>query len=364
MRLSAPRLAISAVAIGAVAATTGLALSATGPTNPTSVVNRGASAQAPAPASVHTRVTQSEAQVRAFWTAANLKAAKPLGKQLTPAQVKAAVTADVASGPEVSADGTLPEGSANAAGGVSAAGARAAIVRKHGKAPAITTGKIFFTRYGKKYVCSGSVVTAANRSTVWTAGHCLHEGNNSSGGWNSYTAFRPDYVQGRSRGTWVARELWTTPQWYRSTNPSYDVAALIVYRASNGRRLNYYTGAQGLIFNARGLKHFVRSFGYPEVDHWGRVMRPQGNLWTCSGNTWGLKWRSNGKADRLMHCSMGGGSSGGPWLYGMKKNGLGRVIGNVSHGLSRSGHRDDWTTSPYYGAQALRLWNDVKRRFA
>lgn len=42
--------------------------------------------------------------------------------------------------------------------------------------PAYTNGKVFFTQGGLGYACSGSVVSSEARTTVFTAGHCVHGG--------------------------------------------------------------------------------------------------------------------------------------------------------------------------------------------
>jgi hypothetical protein len=60
-----------------------------------------------------------------------------------------------------------------------------------------TTGKVFFTLGGSDYVCSGSSTTAANRSLVQTAGHCLNEG---PGDFVTHFTFVPAYADG-ARGS-------------------------------------------------------------------------------------------------------------------------------------------------------------------
>jgi V8-like Glu-specific endopeptidase len=45
--------------------------------------------------------------------------------------------------------------------------------------PYSTVGKVFFNQGGGSYVCSASIVKP---TVIWTAGHCVHAGNNSSSG--------------------------------------------------------------------------------------------------------------------------------------------------------------------------------------
>jgi len=54
--------------------------------------------------------------------------------------------------------------------------------------PVSTVGKLFFTQNGKNYVCSASVI---NKSTLATAGHCVHAGNNKTTGWSTNVLFCP-----------------------------------------------------------------------------------------------------------------------------------------------------------------------------
>src|SRR5205823_4621286 len=58
--------------------------------------------------------------------------------------------------------------------------------------PTSTFGKIFFTKGGQEYVCSGTVVAAANKSVVWTAGHCVEEHGKVHTNW----IFVPGYRNG------------------------------------------------------------------------------------------------------------------------------------------------------------------------
>lgn len=70
-------------------------------------------------------------------------------------------------------------------------------------------GKIFFTLGGANYVCSGNSVTAANKSTVSTAGHCVNEG---PGAYATNFVFVPAYLNGAAPyGKWTAKALYSPP---------------------------------------------------------------------------------------------------------------------------------------------------------
>ncbi len=72
-----------------------------------------------------------------------------------------------------------------------------------------TMGKVFFTKGGSSYVCSATVVNSEGKDTVWTAGHCVHDGKNAT--WHSNWSFVPvyddDLANPRPYGTWTAKQL-------------------------------------------------------------------------------------------------------------------------------------------------------------
>ena len=70
--------------------------------------------------------------------------------------------------------------------------------------PTSTNGKVFFTDDGLNYVCSGTAVLSGNRSTVWTAGHCVHDG---ASGFHTNWAFVPAYADGSAPVRHVDRAL-------------------------------------------------------------------------------------------------------------------------------------------------------------
>ena len=69
--------------------------------------------------------------------------------------------------------------------------------------PVSTVGKLFYTQSGQNFVCSASVI---GRSTLATAGHCLHAGNNSQIGFSTNLLFCPSYSPAGvhpARGCWA-----------------------------------------------------------------------------------------------------------------------------------------------------------------
>jgi len=78
--------------------------------------------------------------------------------------------------------------------------------------PYSTVGRLFFTTPNGDKTCSGAVI--ANR-IVLTAGHCLHNGNNSSTGWYSNFMFIPAYHNGTAPfSQWTNATSIVTTVWY------------------------------------------------------------------------------------------------------------------------------------------------------
>ena len=89
-----------------------------------------------------------------------------------------------------------------------------------------TNGKVFgFDPVDGPYTCSGTALATPSGSIVLTAGHCVVEG----GHWGRDIRFVPAYDHGsHPYGTFVAEAVYTMPQWRRSNNPDFDVAAIRV----------------------------------------------------------------------------------------------------------------------------------------
>ena len=211
-----------------------------GPTTPTARLSAGQ--------------TFSEAEANAavqYWTRERMANAKPMNMRSLPGQdgniARPPAPATVAHG---FLDGKAPASSGTAPSSVPASerywqGSNLA-------APARSTGKLFFEtwvptqrRFGNA-VCSATVIAAENRSTVWTAGHCVL--NTYSNVWNRNYIFCPGYrdnngVPGEAEdcpfGKWKVRYHATTQQWRDAicspTGPctrvefNHDLGALLTY---------------------------------------------------------------------------------------------------------------------------------------
>jgi hypothetical protein len=106
---------------------------------------------APAQAQVeHREVSKSKSSIQSYWTAERMQAAKPLEQR----QGEGSQSARQAPLPWTSQEVTTP----------------------YTQQPTSTHGKVFFTLGGVDYVCSGTALLSGNKSVVWTAGHCVNEG--------------------------------------------------------------------------------------------------------------------------------------------------------------------------------------------
>jgi V8-like Glu-specific endopeptidase len=296
-------------AIGAVAAATSLlggpAQAASGPGQPATGGHPGVGGQpatwaAPAGADY-------QRQVRAFWTPERIRGAVPdeVPSMTGPVDKPAA---SVAVGKPGHVDGAAPAGGSvrtdAAKPAVDGDGKAARWTGPSDQSPTTTTGAVLFSRGGKGYICSGSVVNSEAKNMVMTAGHCLYR----DGQYSSNVVFIPGFDEGAMPfGQWTAGVLAPSPQWISDQDFHYDWAFMLMLRDSAGRRLADVTGSQGIAWNYPMNQH-MWVFGYPAQPPYDGQQ-----LWYCLEWTWpdGLNKRNMG-----MMCTMNGGSSGGPWIMG------------------------------------------------
>ncbi len=198
-----------------------------------------------------------------------------------------------------------------------------------------TNGKIFGTDPVQgRYTCSGTALSTPSRSIVLTAGHCVLEERR----WGRDIVFVPAYDHGaRPFGTFVAAAVYTTPQWRRSENPDFDVAAIRV----KPNRLGTLGDVVGDREWATGRSRFssFQIFGYPAGALQGESLR------ACDTHGLGSDSLTNGLGGPPTmpgRCDMAGGSSGGAWLVDDRY-----VDGVTSYGYRSQPGR---LYSPYFGA--------------
>ncbi|GAA2411359.1 hypothetical protein GCM10010191_20570 [Actinomadura vinacea] len=227
--------------------------------------------------------------------------------------------------------------------------------------PALTTGKLYFTRTdGSGGYCTGSVITAANLNTVWTAGHCINAG--SGGGYFSNFNFVPDTDNGNIPwGTWSWKYANTTVGWANSGDPHYDVAAIAFYPQTARGSMQNFLGAQGYRFGY-GQSFSVTDFGYPQSGYNRTDFPANGSrLYYCTGQT----YRKSSSDDLIgLSCDMHHGASGGPWLTELASWGGGYIVGAYSHRTVNSSGVpiDIEARSANHGDGAINVYNDVSIR--
>jgi V8-like Glu-specific endopeptidase len=217
---------------------------------------------------------------------------------------------------------------------------------RYSRFPYSASGKVFFTKGGLSYVCSGSTQKG---SAVLTAGHCV---SNGRGTFHTRWSFVPSYKNGaRPFGTWYARRLATFSDWHTNGwrgRYGRDVGYAIVSRKS-GRNISSYTGYVGIAVNQSRYKLF-NVLGYPSASPYvGKyLVRTEA---------------STARIDcRMSPCTDGvgtrqtPGASGGPWLINFRL--LAGGAANLANGVNSYIYtsRPRVLYSPYFDSAVLNFW--------
>jgi V8-like Glu-specific endopeptidase len=260
-------------------------------------------------------VAQDKASVQRYWTAERMREAIPADKVL--------------SGSVAGKRAKEPKG-----------GSAQQVPPPYTSAPTRTNGKVFFTDGGLNYVCSGTALLSGNRSVVWTAGHCVHDGARD---FHTNWTFVPAYADGsRPYGTWAARTLLTTSGWAGGGDYSYDTGAAVV-SPNGGQALTDVVGGRNIAFNTARNQTYA-AHGYPAASPFDGQ-----RLWVCTSPLIYNDTSAN-PATMGIDCDMTGGSSGGGWIAGdavVSVNSYGyRTLRNVMFG-------------PYQGSVAQSLYTQA-----
>jgi hypothetical protein len=267
-----------------------------------------------------------DAAVRAYWTPARMRAAKPV-ETPAPESSGSGGGADGADGPP-RVVAPVAAGSAEverlSAGVVESepttrfAHVDRDEIRNPSAVPFRSHGKVFFSLGGDDYVCSGTAISAPGRSVVWTAGHCVYDPfeGRFAGNW----VFVPAYRDGESPfGKWPAERLATTKQWRGNINLKYDLGAAEVQKEAGGQTLTDVVGGRGIGFNQPRRQRY-QAFGYPAVpppleftgEREFRCTSDLGGTDDPQPDEPGQRW--SGPRTSWIHCDMTAGSSGGGWV--------------------------------------------------
>ena len=213
--------------------------------------------------------------------------------------------------------------------------------------PYATVGKIFFTQNGHNYV--GSAASIGNYS-FFTAGHCVHAGDNKSTSWSTNLVFVPAYHDGGAPfGQWRATRLWTRTVWMQNGNPngfSEDMGGGVLLPL-NGRKISQAVGWLGFAWNWSKYQHW-HSVGYPQAAPFNglRMFDVQASF-AYDGNAPGVKPMGIGN-------DMTGGCSGGPWIW---QFGTGNYLNGVNSYRRTANPQELF--SPYFGNPAKSLFDVI-----
>jgi V8-like Glu-specific endopeptidase len=214
-------------------------------------------------------------------------------------------------------------------------------VREPHKFPYSARGKVFFTKGGANYVCSGTVVTSSTRSSVITAGHCVHGGK--GGSWVTNWVFVPGYKAGNAPfGVFPASRMTTLRSWISKSDFNYDIAGVVVGRNSAGQKLQNVAGSRGIAFN-QSRSQAWRAYGYPAEGKYDgqQLIRCESNYAGYGiGSTMGIG------------CDMTGGSSGGGWMIGGD-----RIINSVNS--YKFTNQPNMMYGPYFGSAAAAVYSAI-----
>lgn len=202
--------------------------------------------------------------------------------------------------------------------------------------------------------CSGTIVASANKSLVWTAGHCLWD-NDTHSWYDKNPAFIPGYRKGRHPfGKWTSRRIGVHPKWKKAPRGKpawgYDVGYLLVERLNRKYLTDRVDGFQGMNFNDTRSWQYL-SGGYPAKGKFkGRFLQ------VCDA-PFGAVDKSSQPATTAIGCDMTEGSSGGGWVIGMGQGqaGVGWVYGVNSYGYP--GEKAMY--SPYFGREICNFYGKV-----
>ena len=220
-----------------------------------------------------------------------------------------------------------------------------------------TIGRLFSKRPdGTDWVCSATLVDSANRSVVWTAGHCVHSGRGGTTHTNFafVPAFRPQAAGGPAPfGLWPATHWGAAVSWTLEGDASHfrrDFGGVVLAKDGLGRTLTDVLGAAQHIAFARKAPTRIASFGFPAAPPFNGE-----SLYLCGPNRLGRTGRVGGSGANPMgiSCSQTAGTSGGPWLRdrdratgigtvvsvtSVKAFGLARLYGPVQNSVARQVH--------------------------
>ncbi|MFI9615320.1 trypsin-like serine peptidase [Streptomyces sp. NPDC052023] len=243
---------------------------------------------------------------------------------------------------------------------------------------AAPVGKVFFDSPEGSMVCSGTVIKDVNNpgrsNLVWTAGHCVHAGQN--GGWYRNIMFAPAYNDlGKSEGelgnatsreiapygNWWADWAATSNGWLQGgsatggAGAAYDYAVLHVKPEQGAKSLEETVGAAlDVDFSAPSAAEAG------EMGAWGYPAGPPYNglqMFKCIDRPGRFSLSPALPTMYRIGCTMTGGSSGGGWFRVV--DGETKLVSNTSIGPPDS----TWLAGPQLGQDAQALYETMSRTY-
>jgi V8-like Glu-specific endopeptidase len=333
--------ALTATALIAAAAPASAAQSAAGPGSGPVGSASGAAASS-ASSALSTAVDPSDAA--AFWTPARLRGARALS----------VAPNGPSNGPALASPDTVAPGGVPPLDPAGATASTAFDPVAEPEAPGNrVSGAIFVALAGGEGVarCSGTSVSAGNRSLVVTAGHCVYDGG-SHGRWIAGKwVFIPGYHDGeRPYGVFPARWLGTTRPWRQDGSENGDVGAAVVGRNERGQLLADAVGAAGIAWGLPPEQSFD-VHGYPVAPPYDGSSQRLCAATPYLGHDFGsFFW--TGPLNLAVECPVTGGASGGGWL----------IDGATINSVTDYGYGEDSETD--YGAYFGDAVRDLYKRAA
>ncbi len=172
-----------------------------------------------------------------------------------------------------------------------------------------SVGRLFLTKAGGTVRCTATVVNAPNRSTLFTAAHCLNSAGNGAA---TSAEFAPGYHDGISPyGRWTSVNLLPSPLW-DTVSHRYDYGFIVVGRDASGQAVEDVVGGLPMAFNQPRAQNY-RILGLPA-----QPAPPYDGqkLWACDTTYAGdyVIGVGTGPLQMMAGCDFGDAASGGPWL--------------------------------------------------
>jgi V8-like Glu-specific endopeptidase len=215
--------------------------------------------------------------------------------------------------------------------------------------PYSTVGKLFFNQLTPQGTVGSFVASAAaiGKNGIWTAGHCVHNGNGQPSGWSTNLVFVPAYKDNaRPFGQFTMRQLFCRTAWYQNGIPGglFEDMGAAILNPLNGKMLSQVVGWLGFAWNFPRNQVWT-SLGYPAGPPFnGQRMWQDTAPYANDGSVPGSPPTIG------IGCSMTGGCSGGPWVLG-----LGSTNNVNGHNSYRPNNQPLEIYSPYFGDNAHSL---------